>query len=117
MPVASSGPRRGPHSSACDCSAKTIASQPLAGFHAAQAIREDRPIGEDSPGRHNTFGALTKDDADLDPETRAFLPQTYRLKAVADYDTDTEISAGRAMAALEAARRFVTYARSALLEG
>ena len=61
----------------------------LAGLHAAQAL-----IFETTGRvrkRHSTvqseFARLVKDDPGFDMELRAFLPRTYNLKAIADYQT------------------------------
>jgi hypothetical protein len=44
--------------------------------------------------RHSTvqgeFARLVKDDPRIDTELRAFLPRTYNLKAIADYQTGPE---------------------------
>ena len=83
----------------------------LAGFHAAQAL-----IFE-THGRvfkkHSTvqgeFGRLVKDDPRFDMALRTFLPNSYNLKAIADYETGpgSHVTADSARAALQTARRFV----------
>ena len=54
------------------------------------------------------FARLLKDDLRFDPQLRAFLPQTYSRKAIADYETGAvQVSAESARNAIAAARRFV----------
>jgi uncharacterized protein (UPF0332 family) len=83
----------------------------LAGLHAAQALLLEKT------GRvfrkHSTvqgqFGQLVKDDPRVDNELRAFLGRAYNLKALADYEigSASKVSAERARAAVQTARRFV----------
>ena len=50
-----------------------------------------------------------KDEPRVDADLRAFLGRTYSLKAIADYETGpgSRVSAERARAAIQTARRFV----------
>jgi uncharacterized protein (UPF0332 family) len=83
----------------------------LAGLHAAQALLFEMT------GRtfktHSTvqgeFGRLVEDDPRFDAELRAFLPQSYKLKAIADYEAGpgSSVSLETARAAVATARRFV----------
>jgi len=83
----------------------------LAGFHAAQAFlfERDGKILKSHRGVQAAFLRLTKDDARVAGELRAFLSRSYNLKAIADYETGpgSEISHERAAAAIEAGKRFV----------
>ena len=83
----------------------------LAGFHAAQALIFER-VGRafrTHNGVQKEFLRLTKGDALLDAEQRAFLSRAYNLKAVADYETgrDSIVAPNRAAAAVAAGKRFV----------
>jgi uncharacterized protein (UPF0332 family) len=83
----------------------------LAGLHAAQAFLFETTGNVFK--RHSTvqgeFGRLTKDNPRVDDELRAFLPQTYKLKAIADYEAgpDSTVSPEAAREAIATARRFV----------
>jgi uncharacterized protein (UPF0332 family) len=82
----------------------------LAGLHVAQALIFE--ITDTARKRHSgvqrEFARLVKDDPRFDPQLRAFLPQTYNLKAIADYETGSaQVSAESARNAIAAARRFV----------
>jgi uncharacterized protein (UPF0332 family) len=83
----------------------------LVGLHAAQAFLFET-TGKVFR-RHSTvqgeFGRLTKDNPRVDDKLRAFLPQTYRLKEIADYDTGpgSTVSPEAARDAIATARRFV----------
>ena len=84
----------------------------LAAFHVAQALITERS-GRDAKthkGAHVAFARLTKDEPSIDIELRRFLPQSFNLKAVADYELgpDAIIPTGQAAAAIETATRFVT---------
>lgn len=83
----------------------------LAGFHAAQAfIFETRSrVFKTYSGVQGEFLRLTKDDPSLDLELRAFLGQTYQLKAIADYETGpgSHVSAESARRAIQTAHRFL----------
>jgi uncharacterized protein (UPF0332 family) len=83
----------------------------LAGLHAAQAF-----IFETTGKvfrRHSTvqgeFGRLTKDNPRVDNELRAFLPRTYKLKEIADYQAGpgSTVSPEAAREAIATARRLV----------
>jgi uncharacterized protein (UPF0332 family) len=84
----------------------------LAAFHAAQALIAER-TGKDAKthrGAHVLFARLTKDKPSIDIELRRFLPQSFNLKAVADYELgpDAIIPTEQAAAAIKTATRFVT---------
>ena len=55
------------------------------------------------------FARLTKDEPSIDIELRRFLPQSFNMKAVADYELgpDAVIPIEQAGAAIETATRFV----------
>jgi uncharacterized protein (UPF0332 family) len=82
----------------------------LAGLHAAQAL-----IFETSGHvrkRHSTvqgeFARLVKDDPRFDRELRTFLPHTYNLKAIADYETgEARVTPEQARGAIDTATRLV----------
>jgi uncharacterized protein (UPF0332 family) len=83
----------------------------LAAFHAAQALIAER-TGKESKthrGTHVQFARLTKDEPLLDHELRRFLPQSYDLKATADYETGAEavIPREQAATAIDTAERFI----------
>lgn len=61
----------------------------LAAFHAAQALICERTgrAAKTHRGTHVQFARLTRDEPRLDPDLRRFLPQSYDIKAVADYET------------------------------
>jgi uncharacterized protein (UPF0332 family) len=64
----------------------------LAGLHVAQALILE--IADKTRKRHSVvqreFARLLKDDLRFDPQLRAFLPQTYSRKAIADYETGSD---------------------------
>ena len=83
----------------------------LAGFHAAQAFifeHTDKTPRTHS-GVHTEFLRLTKDDPRLDSDLRAYLSQSYNIKAIADYETGpgSKVSSARATATIEGGKRFV----------
>jgi uncharacterized protein (UPF0332 family) len=83
----------------------------LAAFHAAQALIAERS-GRDAKthkGAHVAFARLTKDEPSIDIELRRFLPQSFNMKAVADYELgpDAVIPTEQAGAAIDTAARFV----------
>lgn len=83
----------------------------LAGLHAAQALifeSTDKARKKHS-GVQREFARLVKDDPRFDVQLRAFLPRTYNLKAIADYETGpgSRVSAESAREAIQTARRFV----------
>ena len=83
----------------------------LAAFHAAQALIAERTSRrvKTHRGVHVQFARLTKDEARLDPELRRFLPHTYDMKAIADYETGpgAVIPPEQVETAIETAARFV----------
>jgi uncharacterized protein (UPF0332 family) len=83
----------------------------LAGLHAAQALifENTGKIVTSHKGAQREFGRLTKDDPRVEDELRAFLPRTYNLKRIADYETGpgAHVSPESARHAIAAARRFV----------
>jgi uncharacterized protein (UPF0332 family) len=83
----------------------------LAGYLAAQAVIFER-VGrafKTHAGVHTEFLMLTRDDPRIDHELRGFLSRTYNLKAIADFELgqDAAVSAERATAAVETAKRFL----------
>jgi len=92
----------------------------LAGLHATQALIVAR-TGEIIKRHHGVqreLERLTKDDARIDMELRAFLGRTFQLKAIADYLTglSSQVSPELATEAIATARRFVAI-MVALIEG
>ena len=87
----------------------------LAAFHAAQALIFERTgkIHKTHKGVQTEFLRLTKDEPGFPSGQRIFLSQAYNLKTVADYETgpDSEVTAGRATAAVESAYLFVSIIR------
>jgi uncharacterized protein (UPF0332 family) len=85
----------------------------LAGLHAAQAFifESTGRVFRKHSGVQREFARLVKSEPSIDPELRAFLPRTYNLKAIADYETGpgSTISAESARAAVQTARRFVKH--------
>lgn len=83
----------------------------LAAFHAAQALICERTgkAAKTHKGTHIQFARLTRDESRLDPELRRFLPQSYDIKAISDYETgpDAIIDPEQAAAAIATAARFV----------
>jgi uncharacterized protein (UPF0332 family) len=83
----------------------------LAEFHAAQALIFERTgkVAKTHAGVHTEFNRLAMEESEIDSKLRRILPQTYNLKAVADYETgpDSVIPSDRATAAVESAERFV----------
>ncbi len=51
------------------------------------------------------FARLVKDDPRFDMELRAFLSRTYNLKAIADYQTGSQVTVEQAREAIQTARR------------
>lgn len=60
----------------------------LAAFHGAQALIAERTgrVAKTHKGAHVAFARLTKDEPRIDMELRRFLPQSFNMKAVADYE-------------------------------
>jgi uncharacterized protein (UPF0332 family) len=83
----------------------------LAAFHSAQALIAERTGKEAKThkGAHVQFARLTKDEPRIDLELRRFLPQSYDMKAIADYETGpgAVIPREQAATAIETAARFV----------
>ena len=83
----------------------------LAAFHAAQALIFERSgkVSKTHRGVQIQFARLTKDEPSVSPELREFLPQSYNLKSVADYEVepDASVPLEEAIAAIETAERFV----------
>lgn len=83
----------------------------LAGLHAAQAFifESTDKVSKTHSGVQREFARLMKDDPRFDVQLRAFLPRTYNLKAIADYETGPEarVSPETAREAVRAARGFV----------
>jgi len=83
----------------------------LAAFHAALALISERraKTPKTHKGTHVEFARLTRDEPRLDIELRRFLPQSYDMKTVADYDTgpDAVVAPEAAAAAIDTAARFV----------
>jgi uncharacterized protein (UPF0332 family) len=85
----------------------------LAGFHAAQAFIFEH-MGKalkTHKGVQTEFLPLTKDDPRFSLKLRGFLSQAYNLKAIADYETGpgSEVSAERAIEAVETGKQFAAY--------
>ena len=93
--------------------AKTRAQRISRWIHAAQAFLFDSTgkAFKSHRGVQKEFLRLTKDDPRFTAEQRIFLSQTYNLKAVADYETgpDAEVSAERAVHAVDAGKWFVSH--------
>lgn len=85
----------------------------LAGFHAAQALifeREHRVV-KTHRGVHAEFLRLTKDDPKVETDLRVFPSRSYRMKAIADYGLDANVSVSieDATDAIATAERLVAY--------
>ncbi len=83
----------------------------LAGYHAAEAFIFERTgkVTKTHKGAHTEFARLAATEPRIDVALRRFLPQTYDLKAICDYEVgpDAVVPAERAQAALEAAALFI----------
>ena len=83
----------------------------LAAFHAAQALIFDRlgRVLKTHAGVHAEFLRLTRNDPRVGADLRGFLSRSYNLKAIADYETDPEISVTRMRveSAIATGRRFI----------
>jgi uncharacterized protein (UPF0332 family) len=79
----------------------------LAGFHAAQAVIFETTgrLFKKHASVQGEFARLVKDDARFDVALRTFLPHTYNLKAIADYETGpgSHLSAESAKGAVQTA--------------
>jgi uncharacterized protein (UPF0332 family) len=84
----------------------------LAGYQAAEAFIFERTgkATKTHKGAHTEFARLAVNEPRIDAELRRFLPQAYDLKAICDYELgpDAVVPHDKAVAALEAAARFVT---------
>ena len=83
----------------------------LAVYHAAQAFIFEH-VGRAAKthnGVHTKFAELTRNDARFDAALKAFLPQAYNLKAIADYELGegASLPLDRVVAAVRSAERFV----------
>jgi uncharacterized protein (UPF0332 family) len=81
------------------------------GLYAAQALifeSTDKARKRHS-GVQREFARLVKDNPRFDVQLRAFLPRTYNLKTIADYETGpgSQVSPESAREAVQTARRFV----------
>lgn len=65
------------------------------------------------------FLRLTRDDLRFNADLRIFLSQACNLKAIADYEEgpDSTVSAERAVAAIETAKRFLDFIAGLLGDG
>lgn len=90
----------------------------LAGFHAAQAFISERTgrSVKTHKGVHAELQRLMRGDQSFDPTLRSFLSRNYDLKSIADYETGpgADVSADRARRAVDEAKRFVAFFKSAL---
>lgn len=84
----------------------------LAGFHAAQALIFEKTgsVTKTHKGVHAEFARLTRHEPRIDPELRRFLPQSYDLKGLCDYELgpDAVVPYEKAVAAVESAARFIS---------
>jgi uncharacterized protein (UPF0332 family) len=83
----------------------------LAAFHAAPALIAARTgrTPKTHRGTHVEFARLSREEPAIDAELRRFLPQSYDIKSVADYETgpDAVVPVEEAAAAIETAERFI----------
>ncbi len=82
----------------------------LAGFHAAQALLQERTgrTPKTHAGVQGEFAKLMQAEPGLSLEQRRFLGRTYNLKAIADYETgDAIVTPGQATEAIQQAQEFV----------
>jgi uncharacterized protein (UPF0332 family) len=83
----------------------------LAAFHASLAFISERTgtSPKTHRGTHIQFARLARDEPRIDEELRQFLPQSYDMKTVADYDVgpDAVVAPDKAAEAIETATRFV----------
>lgn len=90
----------------------------LAGFHAAQAVLFETHgrIFKTHSSVQGEFGRLMKNEPRFDVGLRTFLPNSYNLKAIADYETGpgSKVSSESARGALLTARQFVDCVASLL---
>jgi uncharacterized protein (UPF0332 family) len=83
----------------------------LAGYQAAQApiFERNGAATKTHSGAHSEFARLARTEPSIDDDLRRFLPRTYDLKAVCDYELGPEavVPYARAEAALRDAARFI----------
>ena len=83
----------------------------VAGYLAAQAFISEKTgrTVKSHGGVQSELHRLIKDDPRVELELRAFLGRTYRLKAIADYESGpgSEVSPELASEAIATAKRFV----------
>jgi uncharacterized protein (UPF0332 family) len=83
----------------------------LAGYHAAQALIFERngTATKTHRGAQSEFARLAHIEPSIDDELRRFLPRTYDLKAVCDYELgpDAVVPHEQAEAAIRDAVRFI----------
>ena len=83
----------------------------IAGFHAPRAFlfEQHGKAVKTHKGVRTEFLWLTRNDARVDDEERAFLGRTCNLKSIADYETGpvSQVSVESASEAIQSARRFV----------
>ena len=93
----------------------------LAGYQAAEALIFERTgkVTKTHKGAHREFARLTVGEVHIDKQLRQFLPQAYDLKAIRDYELGPEavVPHDKAVAAVEAAARFVDCIASLLRTG
>ena len=83
----------------------------LAGYQAAEAFifeRTDKAT-KTHKGAHTKFAHLARNEPRIDEDMRRFLPRTYDMKAICDYELgpDAVIPFETAAAAVEDAERFI----------
>jgi uncharacterized protein (UPF0332 family) len=83
----------------------------LAGYHAAQALIFERngTATKTHRGAQSEFARLARIEPSIDDELRRFLPRTYDLKAVCDYELgpDAVVPHEQAEAAIRDPVRFI----------
>jgi len=81
-------------------------------------FRKDRQVGKDAQGRSDGIASADEGRCGVDAGFRTFLPQSYNLKAIADYETGpgSDVSPERASDATQSAKRFVSYVGTLLLQ-
>ncbi|MBV9252515.1 MAG: HEPN domain-containing protein [Acetobacteraceae bacterium] len=83
----------------------------LAGYQAAEALVFERTgrVAKTHKGLHAEFARLTRTDPRIDVDLRRFLPQSYDLKAICDYEVgpDAVVPPELAEAAVDKAFLFV----------